>query len=77
MALWHCGLENVNPSQGYAMINSLTSASRRANRIIRLPFSQEEYNRVVNNPKEFEMPSIKWRYATLGFFPRAFKTDTR
>jgi len=46
-------LENVNPSQGYAMINSLTSASRRANRIIRLPFSQEEYNRVLNNPKEF------------------------
>jgi len=73
MALWHGGLENVNPSQGYAMINSLTSASRRANRIIRLPFSQEEYNRVLNDPKEFRdaIDQMAVRYPQL--FPTSFQ----
>jgi len=73
MALWHGGLENVNPSQGYAMINSLTSASHRANRIIRLPFSQEEYNRVLNDPKEFRdaIDQMAVRYPQL--FPTSFQ----
>lgn len=73
MALWHGGLENINPSQGYAMINSLPSASRRANRIIRLPFSQEEYNRVLNDPKEFRdaIDQMAGRYPQL--FPTSFQ----